>query len=166
MEIVVVSDSHGKNEVFSKLRELHPHADAYISCGDTECDPSFLDGFVSVLGNNDRNYDYPKRLILEIKGLRILVQHGDRIPPMILEERLFEYARAEACNLMCFGHTHMFYKNVRDGITLLNPGSIYYNRDGSTPSYALVSFENNQIKVERKTLAESEVKKNRFFSHF
>ncbi len=166
MQIVVVSDAHGRNEVYRKLRELHPTADAYINCGDSECSEDLLDGFVSVQGNNDMYFDYPHRLIIELEGLRILVQHGDRISPMHLTDRLSEYAYAENCQLMLYGHTHIFHVEEKNGITLVNPGSIYYNRDYSLPSYALITYQNGKFTVERKAIDEPKEKKKGFFSRF
>lgn len=166
MQIVVVSDAHGRNEVYSKLRELHPNANAYINCGDSECSEDFLDGFVSVQGNNDLYGNYPQRLIIELEGLRILVQHGDRIPPMHITERLSEYAYAENCQLVLYGHSHIYHVEEKNGITLVNPGSIFHNRDYTLPSYALITFENNTFKVERLAIDEAKEKKKGFFSRF
>ena len=53
MQIVVISDTHGRNEVFQELRLLHPQASAFLHCGDSETDEYALNGFVSVQGNND-----------------------------------------------------------------------------------------------------------------
>ncbi len=166
MQIIVVSDSHGRNEVFSKLRELHPNASAYISCGDTECSDEYLDGFVTVQGNNDPYNAYPKRVIIEVEDVRILVQHGDRIPPLELTQRLSEYAIAENCQLMCYGHSHIFHVEEKNGVLLVNPGSIYYNRDYSLPSYAIVTFENGVFSVERGAIDEAKEKKKGFFARF
>lgn len=166
MQIICVSDSHGRNEVFSILREKHPLANAYICCGDTESSPEYLDGFVSVQGNNDMYYDYPKRLVIELEGLRILVMHGDRIPPMQLSERLSEYAIAEDCQLMCFGHSHIFSVEEKNGVTLVNPGSIYHNRDFTLPSYAIITYENGLFSIERGAIDEVKEKKKGFFSRF
>lgn len=166
MQIVVVSDSHGRNEVFSKLRELHPNASAYISCGDTECSEEYLDGFVTVQGNNDHYEQYPKRLVLNVDGLRILVMHGDRIPPLELTHRLSDYAIAEDCQLMCYGHSHIFHVETKNGVLLVNPGSIYYNRDYTTPSYALITYENGNFHVDRLAIDEPKQKKKGFFARF
>ena len=152
MFLVVVSDSHGRNEVFSQLRAMYPNASAYLHCGDSESPESQLDGFVSIQGNNDLYYDYPKQIILDIGGVRILLIHGHQYPMYVVTERLIEKAMVENCQLVLYGHTHIFKVRRYNHIVLVNPGSVHYNRDGSEPSYAIVTIENGVIEVERKTL--------------
>lgn len=41
MKIVVVSDSHGRNDILNVIREKHPDAGLFIHCGDLEADPMF-----------------------------------------------------------------------------------------------------------------------------
>ena len=53
MKIVVVSDSHGKNDILNAIREKHPDAGLFIHCGDLEDDPMFYPGYIVVRGNND-----------------------------------------------------------------------------------------------------------------
>lgn len=152
MYCVVLSDSHGRNEVFKQLREMYPTASAYIHCGDSETHPNDLDGFVSIQGNNDLHYDYAKQMILDLNGVRVLLIHGHQYPMMQVVERLIYKAKEEECKLVLYGHTHIFKVTRFEDIVLVNPGSIHYNRDGSEPSYALVTIEDGKIEVERKTL--------------
>lgn len=163
MQIVVVSDSHGKNEVYAQLRALYPQASAYLCCGDSECDESFLDGFVSVQGNNDYSCHYPHHLILDIEGVRIYMQHGDRIPRLGMIDYFVKLAQAENCQLFLFGHTHIFEEVRKEGVVMVNPGSIYQNRDGSSPSYALITVQDQSIQVERKSLVLPKKDKKRWF---
>lgn len=53
MKIVVVSDSHGRNDILNAIREKHPDAGLFIHCGDLEDDPMFYPGYIVVRGNND-----------------------------------------------------------------------------------------------------------------
>ena len=69
-QILVLSDTHGRNSVHQELRNLYPNADAYLHCGDSESPASELDGFVSVKGNNDMYYDYPTQQILAYHRVR------------------------------------------------------------------------------------------------
>lgn len=163
MQIVVVSDSHGRNEVFAKIRQLHPNASAYLCCGDTECDDVFLDGFVTVLGNNDYGKAYPHHLIIDLGEIRIYMTHGDRIPRLGMMERFAATAKAENCALFLFGHTHIFEVVEEEGVTIVNPGSIYHNRDGSLASYALITVEDGRIEVERKAIDEPRKAKKSWF---
>jgi len=152
MYCVIVSDSHGRNEVFKQLREMYPTASAYLHCGDSECPSTELDGFVSIQGNNDLYYDYPKQIILDLDGVRVLLIHGHQYPMYSVVEKLIVKAREEDCKLVLYGHTHIYKVTRFEDLVLVNPGSIHYNRDASEPSYAIVTIENGKIEVERKTL--------------
>lgn len=163
MQLVVVSDSHGRNEVFPKLRELYPNASAYLLLGDSETDEYSLDGFASVQGNNDAYGLFPPHLILDLDGVRIYMTHGDRIPRMGMIDRFLVKAKEENCQLFLFGHTHIYEVHQKDGVTILNPGSIQQNRDGSNPSYALVTLDHGSITVERKELPREHKPKKKGF---
>jgi uncharacterized protein len=51
--------------------------------------------------------------------------------------------------IACYGHTHAFFTQTSEGVTLVNPGSVYHNRDGTRPCYALVKVEGKKVTVER-----------------
>ncbi len=53
MKIVVVSDSHGRNDILKTIQEKHPNAKLFIHCGDLEDDPMNYPGYIIVRGNND-----------------------------------------------------------------------------------------------------------------
>lgn len=53
MKIVVVSDSHGRNDILKTIQEKHPNAKLFIHCGDLEDDPMNFPGYIIVRGNND-----------------------------------------------------------------------------------------------------------------
>lgn len=149
MQIVVISDTHGRNEVFQELRLRHPQASAYLHCGDSETDEYTLDGFVSVQGNNDYYSSHPMELIINVKDLKVYMTHGQYLRSNNRFEALVQKARDYDCTLALYGHTHVFDLRVIDGVTLLNPGSLHHNRDGSQPCYALVTIDEGRIHVER-----------------
>lgn len=66
MKIVVVSDSHGRDDALEYVLQQHGDAYAYIHCGDIDADPGAFPRFVTVGGNNDIFYDYPDEQILSI----------------------------------------------------------------------------------------------------
>jgi len=149
MKLVVVSDNHGRQRVLEEIRLKHQNADGYFHCGDSELPVSYLDGFVSVMGNNDYDPALPEYRIIEMKGLRIFLTHGHRHLYFGRVDMLVNKAKKENCSLVLFGHTHTFFHQIIDGIHLVNPGSINYNRDGSKPSYAIIDVENKKISVKR-----------------
>lgn len=148
-KLIVVSDSHGRFERLAKIVADHPDADAYIHCGDSETSPDHLLPFVSVEGNNDRFFTFKEQLVLEMAGLRILVIHSHQFIAYRRNAMLVKKAKALNCQLVFFGHSHIYEVTEMDGVTLINPGSCYYNRDGKKPCYAVVHIENRQIISQR-----------------
>lgn len=152
MKIVVVSDNHGKRRELEDIRRKYDHFDAFIHCGDSEMTQDELRGWVSVRGNNDYYVDLPDATVVKVKDYNILVTHSHLVSYFRRTERLVEMAQANQCQMVCFGHTHVFVDEVVEGIQLVNPGSIWYNRDRSNPCYALVEINDDdyrQVKVTR-----------------
>ena len=149
MKIVVVSDNHGRMECLREIPQLHRDADAFIHCGDSELPAAALQGYVSVRGNNDFAFELPDMKVLELQGQRIMIVHGHRHLYMGQPDMLISKARRQGCGLVFYGHTHVFSWIRADGIHLINPGSLSHNRDGSDPSYAVVTLEGNDVSVQR-----------------
>ena len=79
MKIVVVSDSHGRDDALEYVLQQHGDAYAYIHCGDIDADPGTFPRFVTVGGNNDIFYDYPDEQILSIGTHRIFIVHSHQL---------------------------------------------------------------------------------------
>lgn len=148
MKIIVVSDSHGKNDVLVSILKQYPHADAFIHCGDIEVDPSVFPQFITVKGNNDIFYDYPDYQILEIAGHRIYITHSHQFSFMKRKAKMAAKAKEYDCDILCYGHTHVAYDGECDGVRMINPGSIWHSRDGREPSYAIIDIEQAHIGVD------------------
>lgn len=151
IKIVLVSDNHGQREGLEYVRTAHSDADYFFHCGDTELPPYELHGFAVVQGNNDYYGTYPMRKILEIGSHRIMLVHGHRDVIFGHYEMLADKAAALGCDIACFGHSHIYHDSEVNGVRLLNPGSIWRNRDGSQPSYMIVTLDGDRILAERKT---------------
>lgn len=149
MKLVVVSDNHGLQNELPRLRLIHNDADAFFHCGDSELPIAYLDDFIGVLGNNDYYLDLPETKVIDLKEIRVLLTHGHRYLYFNDLNRLVAKAKQENCQLVLYGHTHLFRWSIIDGIHLVNPGSLSHNRDGSAPSYAIVTIENGEISVKR-----------------
>lgn len=145
MNILVLSDTHGKLDKAEKLIERvcsFADIDMLIHCGDYLRDAEALAALsgietVSVPGNGDhcRERDYR---IVETPGNRILVIHGHTEDVKHSYMRLLYLAEELECNVVCFGHTHVACNEVYEGIHLINPGSPSRPRDGSNGSCALL----------------------------
>lgn len=147
-EIIVCSDNHGKKKVLESILQKYPHADAYIHCGDNELDYESMKPFDAVTGNNDTFYKYPKSLVVDVKGTRIFVAHGHLMRYRHIEDDIIALAKEHRCTIACYGHTHVPVVKDVDGILLINPGSLYYNRDGSPTCFAKITITEDKVTVE------------------
>lgn len=145
MKIIVTSDNHGLKNELHHLRELYQDYDAFIHCGDSEMTLKELSGWASVAGNNDYYAVLPDFRIVNVKGYKILVMHSHLISYFNRTQRMIDMAKKHDCRMVCFGHTHIFTNEIRDGVHLINPGSMRYNRDGSQPCYALIHINDNDF---------------------
>lgn len=152
MNILVTSDNHGLVKELNLIRELHGDYDAFIHCGDSEMTLKQLSGWASVAGNNDYYAELPETRIVTVKGLKILVTHSHLVSYFHRTDRLVQMAKENECQIVCFGHTHIFTHEMVDGIRLVNPGSLRYNRDGTPPCYAIIHVDDqdhSQVNVRR-----------------
>lgn len=149
---MILSDSHGAREPLNYIRNMHDDADIVIHCGDICLPKQFSEGFIQVAGNCDDPAKYPLADLIEAEGHRILITHGHAFfsGRNVNEDALVRFAKRNECDILCFGHSHIYCDKQVDGVRLLNPGSISGNRDLTPPSYMVVKLEENTIDVTRK----------------
>ena len=160
-EIIIVSDNHYSEEPLREVMRAHPKADYFIHCGDSQMPRSELRGFACVRGNNDFDNSLEYELVLTIDQHRLYITHGHREGVWGDLSVLVHKAKQRNCDIVCFGHTHIYHDEVIDGIRLLNPGSVWRNRDGSAPSYMRMILAEDVIVVDRLSL-----KKKGYFELF
>ena len=149
MKIILVSDNHYNMHVIKHILLKESDADMYLHCGDSEMEMKALLPFVSVLGNNDYDRNYPRVRFLEIEGKRVEILHGNPYVSSFSDQALVEKAIKDKADIVFFGHTHIFSDYEKEGIRFINPGSCNYNRDGSSPSYAVVTIDQDGVEVIR-----------------
>ena len=150
MKIVVVSDNHGYDKPLDNIIKQNPDAKFFIHCGDSEMPEQLLSNFYAVRGNNDGFYDYPESIILDLDANnKAMIIHGHRHIVYRDLTYLANFDKTKGCNIVFYGHTHIFNDEVCDGIRCINPGSIVRCRDFTSGCYALVTIENNEISVAR-----------------
>ena len=88
-------------------------------------------------------------IILTLEGVKVYMTHSQHMRYPNRTMNLVQKAKEHGCNLVLFGHTHVFDFEVVEGITLVNPGSLHHNRDGSNPCYALITVDQGKISVQR-----------------
>lgn len=151
MKILVISDTHGREENLEKVLKKIGMPDLVLHLGDSEGGEEFIKGMIDcplhlVAGNCDFFCSYPKTKVVEAAGSRIFMTHGHYHFVNMGTRDLVEAARANGCNLAVFGHTHKPFLDESDPeVTVLNPGSLSQPRqEGRRPSYALVEVTERQ----------------------
>lgn len=146
MKILIVSDTHRKNDNYFKLVE-RVHPDMVIHCGDSEGSEYALSQAAGcpvqiVMGNNDFFCDLPRELEFTVEGLRIWVTHGHNYYVSMNLETIKNEARHRGVDVVMFGHTHRPYLEESDDLVVLNPGSLSYPRqEGRKATYAMMEID-------------------------
>ena len=152
MKLVVVSDSHRKIEVLNRIVAANPDADMFLHCGDIELSPDYFSQFIVVGGNNDYFGEYPDSKVISIETHKIFMTHSHQYLFHNRVDQLVEKAKRLGCDIVCFGHTHVFHYSQIEGIHVLNPGSCSYPRDMRGPCYAVIEIEGDSVIISRISL--------------
>lgn len=145
--ILVISDSHGRNDDIEGVLQQVGHIDYMIHCGDLERGDAYVEALLDcpctiVSGNNDYYLDLPMEEIIELWGYKILVTHGHYFYVNSGVENLKAYAREKGVDIVMFGHTHVPYFEVDEDLTILNPGSLTYPRQmGRKPTFLMMEID-------------------------
>lgn len=146
MKILIVSDTHKKNEnYFLALQKVRP--DMVIHCGDAEGSEYALTESADcpvyiVLGNNDFFSYLPRELVLDIGPYKVWVTHGHNYYVSMGNENIKQEALARGMDIVLYGHTHRPVIDLDGDVIAVNPGSISYPRqEGRHPSYAIMELD-------------------------
>lgn len=140
IKIIATSDNHGYIDPINEILKNHSNADFYLHMGDVCCNPKLIRPFVAVRGNNDYDYDLPDYKVIEVNDKnRIFMAHSHQY--IFNKQRMIDEAKENKCNIILYGHTHVFSDSIVDGIRMINPGSCLYNRDHSKPCYAEITID-------------------------
>ena len=147
MRILIVSDTHRKNENYFKVLQKMKKLDMVIHCGDVEGSEYALSEaadcpVLMVSGNNDFFTQLPREQELNIGDYKVWVTHGHNYLVSLGTERIKQEAKARGVQIVMFGHTHRPCLEQEEDIIALNPGSLSYPRqDGHKPTYALIEID-------------------------
>ena len=149
MKILIVSDTHRKDDNLCRvLREQEP-IDMLIHLGDAEGSEYQIAEWVNegcqlemVMGNNDFFSSLDREIELELGGHRILLTHGHYYNVSLGVEVLRQEAIERHCDIAMYGHTHRPFLEEGKDVTILNPGSLSYPRqEGRKPSYMIMELD-------------------------
>lgn len=146
MKVLIVSDTHRKNENYFKVLEMHK-PDMVIHCGDAEGSEYALTQAAAcpvsiVLGNNDFFSDLPRELEFNIGKYKVWVTHGHNYYVSMGNENLKREAFVRGKDIVFYGHTHKPVVDMDGGVIAVNPGSLSYPRqEGHRPSYVIMEID-------------------------
>lgn len=151
MRVLVVSDTHRRNDNYFKVLEKEKNLDLIIHCGDSEGSEYALSESADcpvqlVTGNNDFFSSLPRELEIEIEGYKVWVTHGHNYYVNMGDEFIKEEARARGADIVMYGHTHRPVINESKGVIAINPGSLTYPRqEGRKPTYIIMEVEKKEV---------------------
>ncbi len=149
MKILIVSDTHGKNNYILKTLERVSPIDLLIHLGDYEGGEEYIKSVVTcpmemVSGNNDFFDGLPKEKIVQIGKYNVMLTHGHRYGVYYSTTELREAAIRNKADIVMFGHTHIPMIDLKEQTWLINPGSLGLPRQhGKVPTFIIMDIESN-----------------------
>ena len=146
MRVLIVSDTHKKHENLITIMEKERPFDRMIHLGDAEGYEDYIAELAGcpldiVAGNNDFFSDLPREDEILLDGHKIMVPHGHNYGVSLDLYGVSEEAAARGCEIVCFGHTHKPVVEKKNGVLVINPGSLSFPRqEGRRPSYAVMEL--------------------------
>lgn len=142
--ILVISDTHGQFFFLEQLHKKLAKPDYIIHLGDVARDQDYISALFGctvdmVAGNNDFFTELPGEFTIREGKHVIFLTHGHGYGVYSGTDRLVRRAKALGADTVMFGHTHCPCVDWKDGIQVINPGSISRPRQKSgRPTYILM----------------------------
>ncbi len=161
MKVLVVSDSHGRNDLVRKAISQEAPIDMLIHAGDVEGDLEKVLGpgrdysIRAVSGNMDWGFGLEAALSFDMGPHKVFLTHGHHYGVSYTMANLREAAEKAGADVAIFGHTHMPFMEEQNDILLLNPGSVSKPRQaGLKKTYAVIQIndQTGAMKVRFKSL--------------
>lgn len=149
MKVLIVSDTHRKNENYLKVLEKTAPLDMVVHCGDIEGSEYLIAESAGcpvqmVVGNNDFFSQLPREKEFYIGKYKVWLTHGHHYYVYMNNEIIKEEARMRGADIVMYGHTHKPVVDVGADVIAINPGSLTYPRqDGKRPSYVIMDLDRN-----------------------
>ena len=157
MKILIVSDTHRKDENLKwVIRKTKPF-DMLIHLGDAEGSEYEIMKWVDkdcdlemIMGNNDFFSQLEREKEIMIGKYKVLLTHGHYYNVSTGPAYLKQEARERGFDIVMFGHTHKPYMEEDNELLVLNPGSLSLPRqEGHRPTYIVMEIaDDGQISYE------------------
>ena len=156
MKVLIVSDTHGREQNLAEALEQTGPIDQLIHLGDVEGGAEHIRELAGdapaaiIAGNNDFFCDLPNERIFTLGGHRIFMTHGHGYFVHSGTLYLKLEARKKGADIVMFGHTHKPYMEEDNELLVLNPGSLSLPRqEGHRPTYIVMEIaDDGQISYE------------------
>ncbi len=132
MKLLVIADVHGRRDAVQRALEQQPDCTTVLFLGDGLRDMEDMADihpertFVMVPGNCDFSALLPVTRLEIYAGKRVLMTHGHRYHVKNGLTTVCLAAEERQADILLFGHTHEPLQEYRDGLYVLNPGSLGY----------------------------------------
>ena len=139
---IVLSDTHGNRKDVESLLYTVEHDGVFFAGDGVDDFEHYYRDIYMVRGNCDFFSDLNTVIIKEICGTKVLITHGHLYGAKSGMGGLITLAKANDIKLVIFGHTHMSYYEIIDGITFVNPGTFkksIFNKS----TYSIIDFDDN-----------------------
>lgn len=147
MKILIISDTHRRNENFLRVMEKVTPVDMIVHCGDVEGSEKLISDKAGcpvqmVQGNNDFLSCLPREKEFVIGDYKVWLTHGHNYYVSMNYETLKREAKDREMDIVMCGHTHKPVIDIAGDLTLINPGSLSYPRqEGRRPSYIIMEID-------------------------
>lgn len=147
MKVLIVSDSHGRDNWLEWAIERVKPIDLMIHLGDFEGSEDYIRQIAPcpvqfVSGNNDYFTDVEREKIIHIGKYTAFITHGHRYRVNFETKTLKEEGMASGADIVMFGHTHRPLLDFTGPVTAINPGSITQPRqEGRIPTFVVMEID-------------------------
>ena len=130
MKILLLSDTHGDDQIMFDLKRLYPNMDLYLHAGDSLSDECTIHPFISVNGNCDY-YPFPEFYRVATPIGYLLMRH---LP-------YFDAKQIADNKILIHGHTHKIKVNLDGDKIFLCPGSPNLPKDETEGTYMILDLK-------------------------
>ena len=147
LRFLIFSDSHNRREPMLELYKQYPN-DGIIHLGDHIADARWLMCYTNghpvyrVRGNCDAFDHGLEEQLLELGGVKFLICHGHRYQVKSGYGAAIAEAKRRGADVLLFGHTHIPFMEEREGLLIMNPGSIRNPYE----EYGIIEIEDQKAK--------------------
>jgi hypothetical protein len=145
MQIVIAADCHGQTNRLKMLELAYPDADYYLHAGDLNGQLPHTKKWQCIRGETEEKLSMQETLKIDTPFGSIFMLHGHQLARKERIQQAAEHAAQKGCSIAVFGHSHQPVVQTVSNVMVINPGSLFKNRDGQS-TYALLELTETERK--------------------